>query len=89
MTPADLLERASRAGITVSLVDGRMVADAPEGEQADALLAELRQHRLEVARWLRRPRDPSEAGCAQPQNMKRFLALVELDRRDRAARGMR
>ena len=86
MMIATLVERATLAGITVSMADGKLVADAPEG--ADAVLAELRQHRLAVAAYLRRPRDPVEAGCEQPQNMKRFMALVELDRRDRKARGL-
>jgi len=80
VTPADLLQRAEQAGITVSLADYRMVADAPSTPEADAILAELRHHRLAVAAYLRRPQDPMEAGCPQPQNLRRFEALARLCR---------
>lgn len=29
--------------------------------------------------------DPAKAGCAQPGNLRRFMALVELDQRERRA----
>jgi hypothetical protein len=84
VSPAALIEQAEQAGIVLTLADGQMVADAPEGEQADAVLDQLREHRLAVAAYLRRPRDPVEAGCAQPQNLARFMALARLDARERA-----
>lgn len=88
MTPQTLLNEAAKVGVVVSLAGIDLTADAPDTPEADAVLAELRLHRLEVAAHLRRPRDPAEAGCPQPQNMKRFLALVELIRRDRMAQGL-
>jgi len=49
MNTSDLIIRAELAGISLSTVEGRLVADAPEGSAADLLLVELRQHRDEVA----------------------------------------
>ncbi|HAT09013.1 MAG TPA: hypothetical protein DCS97_00080 [Planctomycetes bacterium] len=88
MSPQTLLNEAAKVGVVVSLAGIDLTAEAPDTPEADAILAELRQHRLEVAAHIRRPRDPLEAGCPQPQNMRRFEALVRLDKQDRQRRGL-
>ena len=80
MNVAVLVDQAEHVGIRLHLDGARLVADAPLGAQADAILAQLHEHRLAVAAWLRRPLDPMEAGCPQPQNLRRFEALVRLSR---------
>jgi len=49
VSTSDLIVMAELAGIRLSTVGGKLVADAPEGSGADLLLGELRQHRDELA----------------------------------------
>ena len=88
MTIATLVERAERTGIRLTAANYKLSYDAPKTPEADTILAEIRLHRLQVAAWLRRARDPSEAGEPQPGNLRRFQALVRLDNEDRRRRGL-
>jgi hypothetical protein len=88
VTIAALVERAELAGIRLTAANYKLTYEAPKTTEADAILTELRQHRLEVAAYLRRPRDPMEAGETQPQNWRRFDALVRLAKLDHQRRGL-
>ena len=72
-----LLRTCADLGIEVALVDGRLVIDAPEGEQADEVLAMVARLRDEVVHALEGP------STATP--WQRFVALTELDRAERRA----
>jgi hypothetical protein len=83
-----LLRTCADLGIEVALVDGRLVIDAPEGEQADGMLAMVARLKSEVIAALTpqvRGVDPMAAGCAQPENLANFEALVRLDQQERKA----
>ncbi len=73
-----LLRTCSDLGIDVALADGQLVIDAPEGEQADEVLALVGRLRDEVTHALT-PRSTAT-------NWQQFQALVELDRRARGGR---
>ncbi len=66
MNAATLIRRVAEAGITLKLVDGKLIAKGSQGTDVADLLSQLREHKNEVINELAAANDSQTTGQQQP-----------------------